>query len=173
MGDEGTCPTCGKPAHRRHFLGACGPVDTWPNRIDTNGIRQRFVDETRQKFANAGYDLSPEEVDILVTKLPCSLYEALFSRVLQPMRGSNIYAEQAKYIEVLELREETCREVHQQDIAANQRLRKLAYKDENLDCFFEGSETWKQAYEDLAEELEEFKSHHQGGGCGIGKGSAV
>jgi len=55
--------------------------------IDTSEMQKRFINETRQKFADAGYDLSIDEVDILVTKLPASLYETLFCRILQPMHG--------------------------------------------------------------------------------------
>jgi DNA repair exonuclease SbcCD ATPase subunit len=72
--------------------------------------------------------------------------------------------------------------------AENERLRKMAYKDENIDCFFEGPETWQMAYEecvaDMAADREqneadrkallaqfaEFRSHHQGGGCGVASG---
>lgn len=86
-------------------------VDTSTLAVDTSGIRQRFVDETRQKFANAGYALSIDEIDILVTKLPNSLYESLFGRLLQPMHGAEarpaprtneIYIEQAEQITTLE-----------------------------------------------------------------------
>lgn len=28
---ETVCPVCGKPAHLKRFLGACGPWSTWPN----------------------------------------------------------------------------------------------------------------------------------------------
>ena len=83
--------------------------------IDTGGIRESFVAETRQKFFDAGYDISKDEVNILVTQLPCSLYETLFGRVLQPMHGveaspaprtNEIYIEQAKQITTLEAENE-------------------------------------------------------------------
>lgn len=86
--------------------------------IDTGGIREHFVAETRQKFADAGYDLSTVEVDILVTKLPSSLYETLFDRVLQPMHGAEarpaprtneIYIDQAKRITDLQAENERLR----------------------------------------------------------------
>jgi len=131
--------------------------------IDTGGIREHFVAETRQKFADAGYDLSIDEIDVLL-KLPASLYKTLFDRILQPMKGmepvcscerpqtllSCVTCQNAAVVEVCALTEDIINATYRYETAEQ----KLGDVRRDLD--------------QAGVELAEFRSRHTGGGCGMG-----